>query len=307
MQILVTGGTSFTARYLLPLLLKRYPGAAITASGSEATAALAAPVSYMSVDLGSREETRYLVDSVRPEVIFHVAGYGGTDSDRCFRTNLDGTRNLMEASADLSIAPKVLCVSSASVYGLTQPEESPVNESTPLRPVAAYGASKAAAELAALTYHYQRKIPLTVVRPFNLVGPGLPVGLAAADFLEKAKQIRNGSAEPHLRVGNLSAERDFVDIRDAVRAYVDLVESDSGWGKIFNVASGIPVPIQSILAGILSALDLSVEIRQDLDLKQRVEVLTQTGDSTVLCNLTGWVPEFSLAESLGAMARANIS
>ncbi|MGH8489560.1 MAG: NAD-dependent epimerase/dehydratase family protein [Gammaproteobacteria bacterium] len=307
MRILVTGGTSFTAGYLLPLLVQRFPYARITASGTKEKAVFGAQVPYIPADLGVREQVNNLFNSVNPELIFHVAGFGGRDANRCYRTNLDGTRNLMAAAACLQVQPKIIYVSSASVYGMTRAEESPVKESTPLRPVAAYGASKAAAELAALTFYHQCKIPVAVVRPFNLLGPGLPLGLAAADFLEKGKQIRDGPAERLLKVGNVSAERDFVDVRDAVRAYVDLIESEDIWGKVFNVASGIPVSIQAVLEGILTALNLDVEIRQDPGLKKQVEVFSQTGDPTALRDQTGWTPQFGLYESLRDMAQNGVS
>ncbi|WP_052808199.1 NAD-dependent epimerase/dehydratase family protein [Methyloterricola oryzae] len=301
MDILVTGGTSFTARYLLPELIENFPSAQITVTDKCPGAQLPYNISYVNADLRERVDIDRLLAGNGPEIIFHLAGYGGRDANRCFEVNLGATRNLMEAAASLDVKPRILHVSSASVYGVTEHRESPVKEIAPLRPVASYGASKAAAELAAFTYFYQYRLPVTVVRPFNLIGPGLPLGLAPADFLARLRNIQANQRGGVLSVGNLDSERDFVDVRDAVRAYVALVECDDVWGHPFNVASGVAVSIRTIVESFIDLIGLHVSIHQDPTFKQQVEVASQVGDFTKLRELTGWAPRFSLQDSLRDM------
>ena len=197
----------------------------------------------------------------------------------------------------------MVVVSSAAVYGLTRPEESPVREDTPLRPATFYGASKAAAEQFALALHRRGLVRVAVARPFNLVGPGLRAGFAPSDFLAQALAIRAGGPS-EIRVGNLEPRRDFVDARDAARAYVALAGAGAAWGEAWNVASGHPVAIGDLLERVLRAAGAQARIVPDPPGCGRVEVMDQVGDPARLERLTGWRPRIALDESLRDMAAA---
>jgi GDP-4-dehydro-6-deoxy-D-mannose reductase len=245
-----------------------------------------------------------VVEWARPDTVFHLAGESGPEADACFSINLDGTRHLLEACERLKPAPTVLVVSSAAVYGLTAPEESPVRESTPLRPLTAYGASKAAAEIFALTLHRRGLLRVAVARPFNLVGPGLRPGLAPSDFMAQASAIRAGRAAPEIRVGSLEPRRDFVDVRDAALAYVAIAVTRSCAGQAWNVASGHPVGISDLLTAILRVTGVEARVVQDPARLRAVEVPEQVGDASALTIATGWSPRVTLEESLRDMVAA---
>ena len=296
-RVLVTGACSFTGRHLLPLLA----GRAVVAS--DVAGAGPPDAEYRPADLTDRARARELVEAARPDLVFHLAGAGTPDADRCYAVNLGGTRNLLEACAARTTPPRVLVVSSAAVYGLTRPGESPVREETPLRPTTAYGASKAAAELLALALHRRGLVRVAVARPFNLVGPGLRAGFAPSDFMAQALAIRAGGP-PEIRVGNLEPRRDFVDARDAVRAYVALASADAPWGEAWNVASGRPVAIGDLLERVLRAAGVEARAVPDPARLGRVEVMDQVGDTARLERLTGWRPRLGLDESLRDMAAA---
>jgi GDP-4-dehydro-6-deoxy-D-mannose reductase len=303
MRILVTGATSFTARHLWPLLAETWPEARLFGTGIEATAPRApGGLDYRQADVGDRESLKAIVKHARPTHVFHLAGISHPDADLCYRVNLEGTRNLIEGVGECETQPLVVMVSSAAVYGLTRPEESPVVEETPLRPAGAYGSSKAAAEIAALAAHRQGRARVIVARPFNLLGPGLPLGLAASDFLVQALAIRAGAAVPELRVGNLEPQRDFVDVRDVVRAYVLLAGRPDLAGRVFNVASGVGVTIRALLEGLLDACGVEATITVDPERLRPVQVTTQAGSPRALLAETGWSPEIPLDRSLSDMA-----
>lgn len=300
-RVLVTGAGSFTARHLIPLLAA--PGVRVIASDLTAIDCLEATVEPL--DLTDAAAVRRGVREARPDRVYHLAGIAAPDAARCFAVNLDGTRHLLEACISMATPPDLLLISSAAVYGLTRPEETPVHERTPLRPVTAYGASKAAAEMAALSMHRLGRLRVKVARPFNLVGPGLRPGFAPSDFMEQALAIRGGRTPAEIRVGNLEPRRDFVDVRDAARAYRALLESEAGWGEAFNVATGVPVAVRDLLAGVLKAAGTQARVIED-DLKRRaVDVPEQVGDAGALRALTGWSPEVALETSLRDMAEAS--
>jgi len=321
-RVLVTGAGSFTARHLLPLLATHADAPELLATGMTPVRAQALVVpaavgemgrwgnlggcmsgaEFRAANLANCDEAGAVVKWARPDTVFHLAGVSASASDQCFAVNLEGTRHLLEACARLDPPPVVLVVSSAAVYGLTAPEESPVSESTPLRPLTVYGASKAAAEILALTLHRRGVLRVAVARPFNLIGPGLRPGLAPSDFMAQARAIRAGRSAPEIRVGTLEPRRDFVDVRDAVRAYITIAATRSCWGQPWNIASGRPVAIGDLLTAILRATGVEVRLVRDAARLRAVEVPEQVGDASALARATGWSVRVTLEKSLGDMA-----
>ena len=302
-RILLTGAGSFTARHLAPLLAGGGDSAVVLGTdAAPGVGGVAGLADYRALDLADPTAARTLVEWARPDRVFHLAGVSGPDAEACYAVNLGGTRRLLEACADLAPGAVVLVVSSAAVYGLTTPEENPVRESTPMRPLTAYGASKAAAELFALALHRRGVLRVVVARPFNLIGPGLRAGMAPADFMAQALAIRDGRAAPEVRVGSLEPRRDFVDVRDAARAYQAMVETEACLGAAWNVASGRPVAIRDLLSLILEAAGVTARIVEEASRRRAVEALEQVGDASALGRATGWSPRIALEESVRQMA-----
>jgi GDP-4-dehydro-6-deoxy-D-mannose reductase len=300
-RVLITGAASMSARHLVKVLSAA--GQAATLTGADRDPRGVEGIPALALDLTDPAAVREAVRDTRPDLVYHLAGVLSPETHACYAVNLDGTRHLLEACAERGTGTRVLIVSSAAVYGLTEPGESPLSESTPFRPATAYGASKAAAELLALSMHRRGLVRVAVARPFNLVGPGLRAGFAASDFMLQALAIRDGRGSGPLRVGALEPRRDFVDVRDAVRAYRDLAENDEAYGRAFNVATGRPVAIRDLLDRVLEAAGVRPEIVSDPG-RRRIEVVEQVGDASALCRLTGWRPEIPLADSIRAMAEA---
>lgn len=297
-RVLVTGAASFTAAHLVPLLSGR-EGISIFCSDSRG--ADGDERTTLRADLTDAGAVGRLVGEVRPDLVFHLAGVAGQDDALCWSVNLLGTRHLLDACSSLSAETRLLLVSSAAVYGLTRPDESPVGEDTPLRPVTSYGASKAAAELAALSMHRRGRLCVKVARPFNLVGPGLGPGFAPSDFVTRISSCK-GTPGPHqITVGAMEPSRDFVDVRDAAQAYVRMGLDEAGWGEVFNVATGRPVRIRELFDAVAAACGVQALPVEDGS-RRRVEVLHQVGDASRLRTLTGWRPEIPLERSLADMA-----
>jgi GDP-4-dehydro-6-deoxy-D-mannose reductase len=299
-RVLVTGAASFTALHLRPLLAR---DAKVTVIATDRAGAPGGGAELQRLDLRDEDAVRALVAQARPDLVFHLAGVAGRDDALCWSVNLGGTRHLLDACAALRAETRVVLVSSAAVYGLTRPEENPVREDTPLRPVTAYGASKAAAELAGLSMHRRGSLHVKVARTFNLIGPGLGLGFAPSDFMARAAQWRGRPGPHEIAVGALEPSRDFVDVRDAARAYVLLGRGEDGWGEAYNVATGRPVRIRDLFDAVAVACGVQARPVED-PARRRIEVLEQVGDAGRLRALTGWRPEVPLEASLADMAAA---
>jgi GDP-4-dehydro-6-deoxy-D-mannose reductase len=242
-----------------------------------------------------------MVRSVRPDAIYHLAavafGPDATDDPAAaLETNVAGTMNVLKAAANISPGPIVMIVSSSEVYG-AQPAGRPIGEGTGLSPITAYGATKAAQEMAAAAYARANKLPVVVVRPFNHIGPGQRVEFAVASFASQLAKIGDGVQEPKLHVGNLAARRDFTDVRDVVTAYRLLVAGQH-FGEPVNVASGRSVAIGEVLDKLITLSGLTVEVITDPPRVRKDDVDDVIGDPARLRHLTGWSPTFSLETSL---------
>ena len=208
-----------------------------------------------------------------------------------------GTAAVLAAARQCGSDPRVLVTSSAEVYGaVTDPGRLPLHEGSPTAPLTPYAASKLAAEAVVAQAHLGHGQHVIIVRPFNHIGPGQTPNFAVPALARRIVDAdRRGAAT--IPVGNLSARRDFTDVRDVVRAYRLLVESGQP-GEIYNVCSGRDVSIREIADGLLELAGTTLEFEVDPTLVRPVEVPVLRGDPTRLVEATGWAPEVPLDRTL---------
>lgn len=288
MRALVTGAGGFVGRHLV---------AHLRASGDDVTTT--DPVTG-GPDLLDGPGWTELLRSVRPDACYHLAaqaavGTSWTDPVGTFRTNAEGTLNVLAACAAADVH-RVLVVSSADVYGATLPEDLPLSESSPLRPVTPYAASKAAAEQVALQFHHGHGLGVVRVRPFNHLGPGQDDRFVAAAIARRiAVAERSGATE--IPVGNLAARRDFSDVRDVVRAY-RLAVLHGVPGAVYVVASGRSVAVADLADHLVGRATHPLRLTVDAALHRPVDVADLVGDATALRTATGWTPTYDLGRTL---------
>jgi GDP-4-dehydro-6-deoxy-D-mannose reductase len=288
MRALITGAAGFVGGHLNDHL---------AAAGAETSGP-----SRDELDLLDAPATRRAVAGFRPDAVFHLAalasvGQSWSDPFETFDNNTRATLNLLEAVRAEAPDSVVVAAGSGEEYGPVPEERLPVTEQEPLRPQNPYAVSKAAADLLAGFYADAHGLRVVRTRAFNHAGPGQSDMYVVSAF---AKQIadaeRAGLAELVVETGNLAPKRDFCDVRDVVRAYALLAEcGDAG---IFNVCSGVSVPVADILAGLARLTDVAVEQRTDPARLRQHEVMDIRGSHERLTEATGWQPEIALGTTL---------
>jgi GDP-4-dehydro-6-deoxy-D-mannose reductase len=288
MRVFVTGGHGFVGSHLIEHL---------TDLGDEITAP-----DQNEVDLADQEGLIAAVTGDAPEAIIHLAalahvGESWDDPGRTFDVNAVGTLHLLEAARRVSPLPRVLLIGSAEVYGPVQPSDLPLTEDHRLMPVTPYAVSKVAAEYLGVQYHAGFGVPVVRARSFNHIGPSQAGRFVVSDIAGRiADAIKNGSREP-IRIGNLSARRDFTDVRDVVRAYRMLL-TDGVAGEVYNVCSGVDVSVETLAQRLLTLAEVDLRIEQDPALMRPVDVPVFLGDNSRLRAATGWAPQIPLDDTL---------
>jgi GDP-4-dehydro-6-deoxy-D-mannose reductase len=239
-----------------------------------------------------------VVDQLRPDYVFHLAALIRSESlTDLFTVNVLGTQNVLDALVVARPEARVLVAGSSAEYGLVQPDEQPVREDHPLRPLSPYGISKVAQSLLAVQYVYRHNLAIVRTRTFNLTGPGEPDTLVCSSFARQIAEIERGLRPAVLKVGNLESDRDFLDVRDAVRAYW-LVAQHGEPGEVYNVCSGVATTIQGVLEALLSFTSANIEVQEESKRHTMWDVPIQYGDVTKLRYATRWSQALSLQESL---------
>ncbi len=286
MRALITGGKGFVGNWL---------AAHLKDAGDEVV------VIDVETDVSDGAAVRRVMSDVQPEAVYHLAamthvGESWENPSQVLKVNVLGTAELLASARSLEVAPTVLVVSSAEVYGVVSPEQLPLREDTPTAPATPYAASKLASEAVALQAFRGYRQPVLVVRPFNHIGPGQSPNFAVPALAKRIVEARRSGAGA-LRVGTLTTRRDFTDVRDVVVAYRLLIEQGEP-GTIYNVCSGRDVAIADVAESLLSLAGAELELVTDPDLVRPVDVPVLRGDAARLRAATGWEPRIPLATTL---------
>lgn len=294
--VLVTGATGFTGVHCCAAL-QAY-GATVATAQHHPTPPLASSPPPWVGDLCALPFVSTMLHSVTPATLLHLAAVTparpGASATRMMQANVLGTVHLLEALR--AECPEALTVltSSGAVYGTAS--SGAVDETAPLAPHTVYGASKAAQEMVALAMGTQYGVRVVRARTFNLVGPGEPAGLVCSAIARQIAAAECGAGPPRVEIGRLDTQRDFLDIRDAVAAYL-LLGMHGQPGEAYNVCSGRVVPISDILERLLGMAQVPLTVtRHSLPVGSPVQA--QWGSNDKLQRATGWQPRIPLAQSL---------
>lgn len=288
MHVLITGIGGFVGPRLARHLLER---------GDRVTGTYVGPPPELpgaelhEVDLLDVPRLSQVVGQAAPDAVVGLAGLShvGESWKRMgdyFHVNVIGTENLLRAAAGIP----VVVASSAEVYGAVPEDEQPIPETRPVDPRTPYALTKAAAERIAFEQG------AVVARSFNLIGPGQAATFALPAFALQLAAIARGEQEPVLKVGNLTAKRDFFHVDDGAEAYRILVEKGRP-GEVYNLACGKACSIGDALCLLMKTSGVQAQIEQDPERMRPVDLPLLVGDNGKLRAL-GWEPSRSLEQAL---------
>lgn len=248
MRILVTGANGLIGTALVERLRREDCAVSTTSrrpmEGPE----------HRRADLEDLEQAISLFAQVTPDAVIHLAGSATGDHPHLYRANALTTLNVVQAAAALGSRPHLVIAGSAAEYG--EGTGQPLEETAPLRPVSTYGQAKVAATTLAQAVAERYDLPLTIVRPFNVVSNRLPVTTALGNL---RRQLLDQSTEPGVvRCGRLDVIRDFVPLDFVVEALLRLTFQSGR--DTFNVCSGVGISLGAILEAMATRLDVKLEV-----------------------------------------------
>jgi GDP-4-dehydro-6-deoxy-D-mannose reductase len=290
-KILITGANGFTGQHLQKFLRGVFHGEIIALDLN-----MPKNTTGIRADLLSRSQLFAIMKKVRPDYVIHLAGIAKSDNyEDIYKSNAFTTINLLEAllQNDLNNT-RVLLISSSAVYGNSI--ASWVDETTPLNPVNHYGNSKLLVEKIAGQYLHKFNLKIVTVRPFNLFGPGQGEDYIIATFLAQLIRIKKGQKPPVINVGDLSGNRDFIFIDDAVRAYWTVL-TQGQVGEVYNIGSGKAISIKEVLEKLMKLTGVECRIQVDDRRIQRFQIQSMHSNNAKITAL-GWRNETSFEAGL---------
>lgn len=301
MRIFITGAGGFVAAHLAAQLRAGGDeGFGFLLPGEHLPDGLPGASGDLTVSDGALEAA---IRAFAPEGCVHLAGISSVPAARAdpahaARVNIDGTLRLLGALRAHAPAARTLVVSTAHVYGPSDPGRR-LGEDAPLRPETMYAATKAAADLLARQCARDQDLAVMVARPVNHIGPGQSPDFVVASFVRQLCAAAPDGRPVRLQVGNLDSVRDFLDVRDVTRAYRLLLDHGRP-GEAYNIAGGERLRIGELLDRLCARAGLEAEIVQD-PARMRPADASPRLDTDRLRGATGWAPEFPLDRTLDDM------
>jgi GDP-4-dehydro-6-deoxy-D-mannose reductase len=309
MKAFITGITGFAGSHLADYLLAEHPEVEISgilrwrSQRTNIRHLEEGQVQLFEADLRDLTSIHGVLKKVKPDFIFHLAAQSYVPSswtapNDTLTTNVNGQTNLFEAVRLIDgLDPVIQIACSSEEYGMVYPDETPIKEENPLRPLSPYAVSKVAQDL--MGYQYFQSYGLKVIRTrgFNHTGPRRGHVFVTSNFARQIARIEAGLQEPVLKVGNLEAVRDFTDVRDMVRAYW-LAVNKATPGEVYNIATGVPITIRELLDRLLALSSAEIRVEQDPERMRPSDVEILIGDASKFRKETGWEPQVPFDQTL---------
>lgn len=304
--ILVTGASGFVGGYLLKALEKEgFPPSQTAALTQQGERRFDSGCQTVVADLSDRASTAALIRQLHPLAVIHLAAVAqpakaASAPDFAWKINFDSVRFIADALLEFVPDARLIFAGSAEAYGGSfLDQEAPIKESAALRPLSTYGATKAAADILLGQMAWQGLKGIRF-RAFNHTGPGQAPVYAVASFASQIAAIEAGAQPPQLKVGNISARRDFLDVRDVVRAYVMALTADLDFsaGPVFNLSTGRALEIATILEALLGLSTADIAVEQDATRYRAVDIPVASGSAELAAHVLGWSPEIDFPVTL---------
>ena len=259
-------------------------------------------INLINADLTDAFSVRKVIGAVRPDRIFHLAAQSFVPGSwnapaETLQTNTVSQLNLFEAVLEAGLDPLIQIAGSSEEYGMVYPDEVPMTERNPLRPLSPYAVSKVTQEMLAYQYFHSYGVRSVVSRGFNHTGPRRGSNFAESTFALQVARIEAGQQAPVIHVGDLTSSRDYTDVRDMIQAYWLLLEHCTP-GEVYNIGTGVTHSMQEVLDTYLSMSHVRVEVRPDPTRMRPSDVKLLWADASKFRRATGWEPRVPFQQTL---------
>ena len=294
---LVTGAAGFAGSHLIEHLSGR--GNLVAWTRSAVPSSLASLATWKQIDLLDRDAVRGAISELKPSAVYHCAGaphvsHSWQNTADSLSSNVLTTHYVLDSLRRANVECRVLITGSAMVYA---PSTTAMTEAHPVRPSSPYGLSKLAQEQLGVRAVREDGVDVIVTRSFNHTGARQSADFAAPGMARQIALVERGVLDA-VKVGNLDAQRDLMDVRDTVRAYGLLMNAGVP-GEVYNVSSGVARPIRAVLDGLVARARTKVPVETDPERVRPHDVAILLGDSARLHAATGWAPAISFEQMLG--------
>ena len=298
----MTGANGFVGKVLPDMLLAA--GCKVSSTSSSAELSPCVGVERVTLDIRDASACVSVIKRLQPTHIIHLAAISHVPTSfreplLTWNTNVMGSMNLLEAVKQHAPSAFILFASSSEVYGEAFKSGIALDESNSCLPMNPYAASKLAAE-SAFTQYFKQGVRGVISRPFNHIGLGQSPEFVTASFARQIALIESGQQEPVLKVGNLDAHRDFLDVRDVCDAYIHLLTLSevAEHAQVFNIASGQARKILDILEELVSQSSADIRIEQDPQRLRPSDIPFAVGNCERIRDAVNWQPRIPLKETL---------
>jgi GDP-4-dehydro-6-deoxy-D-mannose reductase len=313
-RALVTGAAGFVGKWLLRELVGagwQVVGAGLGVAGAKEGDDTLAEVTWTETDFRQLADVRAVLDTARPDLIVHLVGVAylpaaAADPGAAYEINVAATGRLLgelrARHAAGTLDPVTLVIGSAEQYGRHEASAMPLDESAEQRPLSVYAASKAAQEVVALEAARSAGLRVVCTRSFNHSGPGQASNFVLPALVDRTLALRHGGGSV-LALGNLTPVRDYLHVRDVVRAYLALGEHGEP-GEVYNVSSGQGHSVRDVAERVLARAGVTADIQSHHVHVRAVDVPILVGSNTKLRQATGWAPSRSLDDIIDDLIHA---
>lgn len=305
--VLITGIDGFIASHLAGHILGADGGATVVGTirrmaDRRNIRHIIDQIGLVEMELTDPYSVHNAVKKVQPDVVFHLAAQSFVPTSweapaSTIEVNAVGTVNVLEAVRKVSPYAFVQLASSSEAYGLVHPEECPITEANPLRPLSPYAVSKAATDYLGFQYARSYNMDVCITRTFNQTGPRRGEAFVDSNFASQIARIECRYQPAVIRHGNLEAVRDFLDVRDTVEAYWKLAHKPCN-GEVFNICSGRGRSIREVLETLLGMSRVGIELQADPERMRPSDVPRLIGSNAKLRGFIEWEPRIPWEQSL---------
>jgi len=303
LRLFVTGATGFVGRHFLHLLKKTdHEIFGICYPDEPEMGRYPSEYKIRKIDIRSEKEVEEFVKISEPDHVFHFAavsnvGLSWKKRKETFEVNITGTLNLLEAVRRHASKARVLFISSSDVYGSVRSNFKPLKETDPIYPLSPYAFTKLTGEKLCRFYSEVENLNIITARSFPHTGPGQSPDFVCSDWANQIARIEKGLSPPLIKVGNVEIERDFVDVRDVVKAYFSLIEKGRK-GEVYNVSSGQSISLKDILEILLKNSQVKIEVRKDETKMRKIDIPVLVGDNQKIRREISWTPRIPIKQTV---------